>query len=286
MAKRKNDPFLVRTVKWLFPKLERIAPFISDRIFRLAFTIPVRYKTPAKELSAVKAAALSSIIVSGKRIQIYSWGDESYPYVLFVHGWAGRATQFHKFIAPLNDAGYRVIGFDGPAHGRSEGKITSMKEFEESLKKIFVTFGEPRAIITHSFGGAAVLYAGARGLTFPTLINIATPYVEEEILKTYLRALGASWTSMKKFRDYVVKTQGHPFVEFTGLHNIKLLPAPIRLLMIQDEDDKEVPIINAEELLKIYPSATLHRTRGLGHTRVLNDQSIIKECVAFIDSSH
>ncbi|CAN5295155.1 alpha/beta hydrolase [soil metagenome] len=282
MAKRNSEPPLVRVIKWLFPRLEKIAPFITDRIFRLAFIVPARYKSPAKEIAAANEATLSIMVVAGKRVQIYSWGDESHPYVLLVHGWAGRATQFRKFIAPLKQAGYRVIGFDGPAHGKSEGRATSMRGFEESLIKIFAKYSEPEAIVTHSFGGGAVLYAGSRGLKFPTLINIATPYVEEEIFKTYLRALGASSTSMQKFKDHVVKSEGHPFVEFTGSHTIKLLPAPIRLLLIQDEEDTEVPIINAEALLKIYPSATLHRTKGLGHTRILKDDRVILECVAFI----
>jgi pimeloyl-ACP methyl ester carboxylesterase len=280
--KKSKDPWLLRAVRWLFPRLERWAPPLAERIFRLVFYVPVKYRVPEKEKEAENSAQLSGLQVGNRTIQLYGWGDESRPYTLFVHGWAGRATQFRKFIKPLNDAGYFALGFDGPAHGNSDGRKTSILEFERTLKKIFEVKGKPTAVITHSFGGAAVLYSVMNGLPVSTLVNIATPSVPDEILKTYLRAIHGSWPSAEKLKSYVKKATGKSFDEFTALHTVVHLPHPVKLLIVQDHDDPDVYPLHADELLKVYPSAEILRTSGLGHTRILKDDDVVKKCVDFI----
>ena len=280
--KNNNVPVLLRATRWLFPKLERWTPFLAQRIFRLVFYVPVTYRVPEKEKEAEKSAKLFRIDVDGKKIQGYSWGDSTRPYVLVIHGWAGRATQFRKFMKPLQEAGFRVVGFDGPAHGKSDGTKTSILEFETALQKVFQQVGEPAALITHSFGGAVALYAAMHGLPIRKLINIASPSVANEILKTYLRAINGSWQSAEKFKEFVIQKTGKTFEEFAALHAVQHLPHPIDLLMVHDEEDQDVYILHAEELLKAYPSAKLFKTSGLGHTRILKDEQVIRECVEFI----
>jgi pimeloyl-ACP methyl ester carboxylesterase len=283
VKKRKdNIPLLLKAMRWAYPRLERWAPFLAERIFRLVFYVPLTYRVPEKEKEAEKSAVQSILKVGKKSIQLYSWGDASRPYVLFVHGWAGRATQFRKFVKPLNDAGYFVLGFDGPAHGKSSGTKTSILEFEQVLHAIFESKGAPVAVITHSFGGAAVLFSMMNGLPVKILINIASPSVPDEILKTYLRAINGSWKSAERFKPFVKKMTGREFEEFTALYAIANLPKPVKLLIVQDEDDGDVYALHADALLKVYPSAQMMRTKGLGHTRILKDDEVIKGCVAFI----
>ena len=269
-------------MQWLFPKLEKYAPFLAERFFRLVFYVPTTYKVPEKEKEAEKLAKKFKIQVLGKRLQGYEWGDESKPYILFIHGWAGRATQFRKFIQPLNAAGFRMVGFDGPAHGQSEGTKTTILQFEAMLQTIFRELGEPKAMITHSFGGAAALYAAMNGLPVKKLINIASPSIADEILKTYLRAINGSWPSALKFKEFVLKSTGKSFEEFTSLYAVRHLPQPVDLLMVQDEEDPDVYMIHAEALQKAYPQAILYRTKGLGHTRILRDEKVIERCLEFI----
>ena len=278
-------PMLLRATQWAFPRLERWAPFLAHRIFRLVFYVPLKYRVPEKEKEYEQSAQQFSIQVDGKKIQGYSWGNAAHPYVLLVHGWAGRATQFRKFVHPLMDAGFRVVGFDGPAHGKSEGTKASILEFEKVLQSIFQQVGEPAAVITHSFGGAASLYAAMHGLPIRKLINIASPSIADEILKTYLRAINGSWKSAEKFKEFVIKRTGKTFEEFTSLYAVQHLPNTIDLLMVQDEDDEEVPMVNAEELMKVYPTAKLLKTSGLGHSRILKDDQVITRCVEFIKNS-
>jgi pimeloyl-ACP methyl ester carboxylesterase len=282
MGKKDNTPLLLKLVRWFFPRLEKFAPPIAHRYFLKIFFTPLRYKTPEKELIAEKFARKFSITVGDKVIQCYEWGDKNMPYVLLVHGWAGRATQFRRFIQPLTNSGLRIVGFDGPAHGNSTGKRTSIDEFEKVLRAIYQAKGEPKAVLAHSFGGVAALYSAMNGLRIRKLVNIASPTIGDEVIKTYLNAVNGTWSTGEFFKAFVKKTTGKSFDEFSSLHFVKHLPAWIDLLLVHDENDKEVAIKHAEELIKVYPDAHLIRTKKLGHTRILKDDEVIRRIVTFV----
>lgn len=281
MNKKDKTPPLLKFVRWFFPKLERIAPALAHRYFLKIFFSPLRYPVPEKERKSENFATPFSFESDGKTIHGYRWGA-SKAYVLCIHGWAGRGTQFRRFIKPLQAAGLSVVAFDGPAHGKSDGKETQILEFETVLKQIFQREGVPVAVICHSFGGGAALFAAMNGLPIKRLVNIGSPTIGDEIIKTYLRNINGSWSTGEFFKAHMLKKFGRPFDEFTAMHFVKHLPNPIDLLLIHDEDDREVIIRHVEELIKIYPSAKLMRTKGLGHTRILKDDEVIRAAVAFV----
>jgi pimeloyl-ACP methyl ester carboxylesterase len=280
--KKDKTPPLLKIVRWVFPKLETIAPFLAHRYFIKIFFTPLKYQVSEKEKEIQGKADLFSVTAGNKKIQCYSWGKG--PVILLIHGWAGRATQFRKFIEVLKDSGYRVVGFDGPAHGKSEGKKTNIPEFEDALKEIYKTVGIPEAVIAHSFGGAAILFAAMNGLTVQKLINIASPTIGDEIINTYLRAVNGSPKTGEFFKRWMKSAYGKSFDEFTSLHFVNHIKQEIKLLLVHDEDDKEVSLIHAHELKKIYPGAQLLVTAGLGHTRILKDETVIRNCVTFVQT--
>lgn len=282
MARKDHTPFMLKLVRWTFPRVEKLLPPLAHSYFLKIFFTPLRYKTPEKELYAEKFARKFTLQAAGKMIQCYEWGDEGQPYVLLIHGWAGRATQFRRFIQPLMNSGMRIVGFDGPAHGRSTGKRTSIDEFDQTLKKIFVTMGHPAGVLAHSFGGVAALYSAMNGLPIKKLVNIASPTIGDEVIKTYLAAVNGSWSTGKFFKAYVKKKTGKSFDEFSSLHFVQHLPGKIDILLVHDEHDKEVSIRQAEALLKVYPHAHLIRTKKLGHTRILKDDQVIRRIVTFL----
>lgn len=282
MARKDNTPFMLKIVRWSFPRIEKLIPPLAHSYFRKIFFTPLHYKTPEKELHAETFARKFTLQAAGKMIQCYEWGEEGQPYILLIHGWAGRATQFRRFIKPLMNSGMRIVGFDGPAHGRSTGKRTSIDEFDQTLRKIFVTAGQPAGVLAHSFGGVAALYSAMNGLPIKRLVNIASPTVGDEVIKTYLSAVNGSWKTGQIFKEYVLKKTGKSFDEFSSLHFVKHLPGKIDLLLVHDENDKEVSIRQAEALLKVYPEAHLIRTKKLGHTRILKDDQVIRRIVTFL----
>jgi predicted alpha/beta hydrolase family esterase len=280
MKKKDKTPFLLTLVRWGFPKLEKIAPALAHRYFIKVFFTPLNYPVPEKEKKAESFAKKFTLDVAGKTIQGYEWGDKG-PAVLLIHGWAGRATQFRRFIKPLVNAGFRVIGFDGPAHGQSSGSRTNILEFDETIRKIYERH-KPEAIIAHSFGGPAALFSIMNGLPVEKVINIASPSIGDEVIKTYLRAINGSWSTGEFFKKYILKTTGKTFDEFSALHFVKHLPQSVSLLLVHDENDNEVALKHSEEIMKVYPFANLIQTKKLGHTRILKDDEVIRRCVTFI----
>lgn len=277
--KKSKTPFLLKVVQSVYPVLERWAPPLAHRFFTKIFFTPLNYPVPEKEKVVEAQAEKFTITVRNKRIQCYAWG--SGPVILLVHGWAGRATQFRKIIQALRE-NFRVVGFDGPAHGRSQGTSTDIREFAEVLEKLYEHVGPPKAIIAHSFGGGAVLYAAMNGLTVPKLINIASPTIGDEIIATYLKRVGASPATATFFKSYIFRTTGQRFDDFTALHFAPNIDQKIDLMLVHDEDDDDVSIAHALALKKIYPQAVMLKTQGLGHTRILKDEGVVKACVSFV----
>lgn len=284
MSKKIRVPLLLRIVRWWFPKLEKFAHPLATRLFVQLFYTPLNYGFPEKELEWVAKSKNFSLSVNGKKVHGYSWGDADFPMVLFVHGWAGRGTQFRKFFPIFLKAGFRIVAFDGPAHGKSEGRSTNVSEFGEVVEQIFKREGEPQAIVAHSFGGVVSLLGATNGLPIKKLINIGSPVVGDLLIKTFLIAVNGSWITAERFKAYTIKKTNRSFDEFTAQYFIRNLKTPLNLLLVHDEHDKDVPIEHAETLIKLYPDAQLYRTSGLGHTRILKDESVIKDCLKFIQS--
>jgi hypothetical protein len=55
-----------------------------------------------------------------------------------------------------------------------------------------------------------------------------------------------------------------------------------RLLVVHDEDDKEVPLAHARALAASWPSAHLMVTQGLGHRRVLREPAVVEKVLGFL----
>jgi pimeloyl-ACP methyl ester carboxylesterase len=283
MAKQGGIPLLLKTVRIIFPKIERLAPGLASAFFWNLFFTPLHYPIPDKEKEVEKQADRFIRNIGGRNIQVYSWGEG--PLILLVHGWAGRATQFRKFIPELVTVGYRVVGFDGPAHGQSGGRKTNIEEFAGVVKELVDELGKPAGVIAHSFGGGVCLYCCRQGVPIKKLINVASPTIADEIINTYLRAVNGSWAIVPRFKDRVLKTFGRPFESYTSLVFSKDIAVRPDLLLIHDTDDKEVPIVHAHLFVKTYPGTQLLETYGLGHTRILKDEMVIERCKAFLKSN-
>lgn len=277
---RKKEPFPLIFTRWIFPKLEKAFPKLALRYFVTLFFTPLRYRPPEKEKEWVQQAVKSTAEVNGKKVMVYTWGEG--PVVMVVHGWAGRAAQFRKFIPRLVEAGYRVVGFDGPAHGYSEGKQTNILEFEMVFRQIVATMGTPVAVIAHSFGGVASLFAIRNGVPIGKLINIASPTIGNDIINAYLKAINGSPATGEAFKSYMKKTYGKSFDEFSALFLVQHLQKPLDLLLVHDSEDEEVSVRHPRELIKVYPQAELFLTSGLGHNRILKDEAVITHCLDFI----
>lgn len=58
-----------------------------------------------------------------------------------------------------------------------------------------------------------------------------------------------------------------------------------KLLLVYDEDDERVEHTDGEKIRAPWPSATLIKTTGLGHQKVLWSPGVIEEVAAFLQSA-
>ncbi|UII23052.1 alpha/beta fold hydrolase [Fulvivirga ligni] len=277
--KQIKPPLALRMVGWLFPKLEKVAPFLAKRWFVRVFFTPVRYKMPYGEVDAMKEASIHQLEFENKKVQYYKWGTGK-P-ILFSHGWMGRGTQFRKFIPVFNQAGYQVISYDATGHGKSEGKKSHLMEFVGIIEKLHELEGPFEMIVGHSLGGVASMHAIHRGLPTDKLVMISSPTIADKIVGEFLLRLNASDVCKDYFEAYIMKKYGKPFSHYSASYIVQSL-RPVDLLLIHDEDDPEVGIENPEAILSLYPSATLVKTQGLGHTRILKDEKVIEACLNYL----
>jgi len=283
MAKPRKyqPPLLLRFTRTFFPVLEKISPFLAVRFFTQLFFTPLKYQFPEKELPWLENSKQTGLRVGNKNIVIYEWGNPEHPAIFFIHGWAGRATQFRKFYDVFIQAGFRVIAFDGTAHGKSTGKQTNIIEFAEAVKIIFQSKGVPEGVISHSFGGTVSLFSIFQNIPIKKLITIGTPVIGDLLIDSFLKAVNGTEKTREGFKKHLIKNYGRSFEEFTAGWLLQRLPFEIDLFIIHDEQDKEVSIEHAEAGAKIYPSAMTLRTQGLGHARILKDSRVINSCVEF-----
>ena len=78
---------------------------------------------------------------------------------------AAEACDSARLLKSLADAGYRLVTFDAPAHGRSSGSHIDLMEYVDALLEVSRKVGPLHGIIAHSFGATATLLALEKGLT-------------------------------------------------------------------------------------------------------------------------
>jgi pimeloyl-ACP methyl ester carboxylesterase len=98
---------------------------------------------------------------------------------LLAHGWGGYAAQMRGFVPRLLAEGFRVIAYDQPAHGLSEGKLTGLPDFAGALAAVAAAHGGPGGnvehVISHSLAGPALAIAMSRGLRLKSVVLVSPP---------------------------------------------------------------------------------------------------------------
>jgi len=285
--KSSKVPFALRLLQITYNTFGRIFPtYFGNRAYDLWFTTS-RFKTPEIEKAALKAATTESVTVNSLEVAVYIWQHQTIKPVstlLFIHGWTGRGTQIVNYIEPLTAMGYRVISFDGPAHGKTPGKQTSMLEMTDTVFELNKRYGDFDAAITHSFGGMVLCFAMSLGLKIKQAALICPPYSFEIILENFQRTLQIPDSVMQVITRKSYATHGHVIRELVNMEN-NVKNCSCKALLIHDEGDDEISWRSSEKIAKSWPGARLIKTSGLGHRLILRDEQVVHHVITFLDSS-
>jgi pimeloyl-ACP methyl ester carboxylesterase len=245
----------------LFPDL---AEALAERLF---LTPPRRALPPATFFDLLDARA-SYVEHRGRQLATWRWGSPEAPAVLLVHGWGGYAAQMRGFVPQLLAAGYRVIAYDQPAHGLSEGRLTALPDFAGALSAVAAHHGGVRAAVAHSLGAVALAFAHARGLALEKAVLVSPPSDLVGYSRRFARWYGMAEPLRRAMQSATEERFGVLWEEFDIERLAPRLKAPA--LVIHDHGDAIVPWKQGAVLAKSWPGARLLSTVGLGHGRILD----------------
>lgn len=273
---RSRIPLVARAVARLGDVSPALSAALAERLF---FTPPRPRRTgDAKNLRGREI----SVTVDGRRIHATMHGAG--PVVMALHGWGGWGGQLESFVSPLVRRGYSVVTIDAPGHGRSGRGMSSAPQFARALKAVF-EHGAVRpnglaGIVAHSLGAAAVTLAMKDGLEPRRVVFVGPAADPPRWAETFASMLGLRPSVVELLRARSERRLG---LSWDDLH----VPTLARrfetpLLVVHDETDREVPIGEGEAIAAAWPGATLVRTSGLGHNRILRDPEVVETVSSFL----
>ena len=270
----------LRLLRTAFRITGRLAPALAAAwAYRLWFATH-RFATPKREIEWLCSAETIPMEYGDGTIHTIQWGHDR-PVVLLLHGWSGRASQLGAFAQPLLDAGFNVVAFDAPGHGRSSGKRTTLFEIADVLDAIIRRTGNPTAIISHSFGCLVSAYALRRGVSTDCVILLSSPTTSGYLIDKFSNTLQLTNKVKQRFRHKLELEFGADVWERIDA-DINARHLSIPALILHDRDDREVDWRCSERLANAWEGAELVYTEHLGHHRILRDHGVINQCIRFI----
>ena len=259
----------------LFPEL---AGAWAERLF----LTPPRPRDAAASALDLIDARNSYIEHKRRMISTWRWGSRDAPAVLLAHGWGGNAAQMRAFVFPLLQAGYRVIAYDQPAHGVSEGRLTGLPDFADVMAEVAAYHGGVRAVIGHSLGAAAAAVSLSSGKTsFAKVVLVSPPSDLEGYSRRFARWYWIPETVRNAMQKAIEERYG---VRWEDLEVPRVAPRmTAQALVIHDRDDRMMPWAHGASVARHWPGARLLSTEGLGHRRILADERVTQAAAQFID---
>ncbi len=242
------------------------------------FLTPKRPALAPEEAQLLATAARSGTEVDGQVIPMWSWGTG--PRILLVHGWDSRGVHLGRYVPALVERGHAVTLYDAPAHGGTTGHMTSVVHMGRALQAVARSLGEIHAVIGHSAGSAASLWAFAHGLEVACSVHLAGPSTLEHVMKAAARMASLGREQYLAFRAAVAEFMGCPIEDMSVERLAPFLKHPA--LIVHDPEDPMIPFTESEALHARWPLSTLRAVRGVGHRRILFDPQIVDDCASFV----
>ncbi len=263
----------------------KLLAFISSKLATAfavkLFITPIKHKTPKRELHMETESKKSMVFLPklNKKIRVFEYG-QSPKKILLVHGWSGRGTQLVKFADELLIAGYSVISFDAPAHGKSPGNSTIMIEFIEAILELERKFGPFEGAVGHSLGGMSLLNAVKNHLNINRLVIIGSGDKVPDIVDSFVSKIGLHPSISKQMQNRFEKKYGKKMTAFDGSFAAQEVTIPV--LVIHDENDLEIPVSAGIHIHKNLKNGQLLITKRLGHRKILGDSEVVKSTIQFL----
>ncbi|WP_425390021.1 alpha/beta fold hydrolase [Ekhidna sp.] len=240
------------------------------------FTMPGRvgYTEPQRQI--IKDAHVSQSSYKGDLIKHYKWGTSG-PKILLCHGWRSKAADFRRMIKKFVAEGYQVEAIDMRGHGNSQGRHTAMPEFRDIIKNHISKNGPYQTVVGHSIGalasGIALSELGPAFQPKHFFMIAAPPYIRY-FFKDIVNDVGCN-ESVYLAMCGLVKEHYHHSIDYFDLRIKANDLKNIDTHLFYCEDDQIIPFSKGEELEDAWPHASFVHVKGLGHYKIMANDSII-----------
>lgn len=261
---------------------ERWAPGLATRLALALFFTPLPSKSHARARPV--PAAWQPVRRRFEQGEVVTWQHSDVqpgaPRVLLVHGWAGDAQQWRALGDRLAAQGFDPVLLDLPAHGRSDGRRSTLPQWVRTLFAVTAALGPWHAVVAHSLGALASAHAVARGLPANRLALVATSPPPRQFLRWFAGVLGAGEALAQRMQARIEQREGVPMQQFEPAWLGPRLGLP--MLLLHDREDRVAPASAVERLAAALPAASLEWHGGLGHRRILSDGGVLQRLVDFV----
>ncbi len=271
-------------------KLSRPIPPLANWWAWRLFCAPIPGARRDPEFEArITEAERTQVTTRGGQIELWTWRrtqSGTRPLVLLVHGWQGSGASWKTWIEPCLDAGFDVMTFDAPGHGRNRPRFANLPIFADAVAKV-TSAARPDAMIGHSLGGMAVAFSmtGTAPLDHASDANcrvlISTPNEVVDIFDRYQEMVGLSPSQRQSIDNRVIEMTGQAPGELSTSGMLAQREVPT--LLFHDKRDREIPFADAEAIVSRNP-VEFHATEGHGHRRILRQDSVRNHALTWLRS--
>lgn len=284
-----SERIYLQYLRTKFKTISKVAPAMAGRMAFDLFCTPYPKYKKRKAPAIFHHAKKRTVVLSDNiKIQGFEWlpnkpNDET---VLIAHGYASFAYKFEHYIAPLLKMGYRVLAFDAPAHGQSEGKHIHVVVYQEAIQKIMEQAGPVHHFIGHSLGALTLSMIAEQvdQTEARKFVLIAPATKTTTTFANFFKMMHLNEATINAFMQYVTSRTSHTVDYFAADRALANYQGPV--LWVHDEKDLVCPY---EDIILFKENAPTNIkfliTNGLGHNKVYKTAEVIDQIMAFLTPS-
>ena len=270
----------------------RLSPKLAGRVATRLFIQPRRFEPKPEEAAYLHEAELLRVGFEPP-LAGYRWAPGACHHprgrVLLIHGWESYAARWTPLARRLVREGFAVYAFDGPAAGRSGGRITPFNLYVRAAAAVERAHGPFDAYVGHSLGGgvAAQLAARLPAQRRPTKAVVMACFDESEhVFDRYHKMLGLNSRVRSAFDArigrVVERLTSDTVRDYSNTAALRQVGGDILGLVVHSRDDAVAPVHEAEALHAAWPGARLLLYDDEGHG--LYGKQVVDEVSDFLKS--
>ena len=284
-----SERIYLQYLRTKFKTISQLAPATAGRMaFDLFCTPYPKYKKRKAPAIFHQATKRTVVLSDNSKIHGFEWlpSQPNNQTVLIAHGYASYAYKFEHYITPLLKMGYRVLAFDAPAHGQSQGKHIHVVVYQEAIQQIMQQAGPVHLFIGHSLGALtlSMIAENIDQAEARKFVLIAPATKTTTTFANFFKMMHLNEVTKAAFLQHVSSKTHHAVEYFAADRALANYQGP--LLWVHDEKDLVCPYEDIIDFKENAPSNIKFLiTNGLGHNKVYKTAEVMDQIMAFLTPS-